>query len=311
MEQYDLVDLRSFVAVIECGSFVRAARQLEASTAAISRRVAGLEQAVGSKLIRRTTRRLDVTDAGRRFYEDVLNVLQLLAEAGERVRVGHETVAGLLRVATPLSFGIQRVAPLLPAFMRRHPALKVQLLLEDRHTDLQAEGIDVAIRIGALRDSSLVATRLSAIPRDFCAAPRYLAEKGEPRTPADLQHHDCLHYNLLSVREEWGGIFGDAGEMTDIRGALSANNAEALKEFAIQGMGVALLPRFVLEDAFADGRLRQVLPGHSPAPLGLYAVRLSRQFTPARVRLFVDFLREALGEPQTGIDPPASPERPE
>jgi DNA-binding transcriptional LysR family regulator len=300
MEQYDLIDLRSFVAVIECGSFVRAAEQLEVSTAAISRRVAGLEQALGSKMINRTTRRLDITEAGRRFYEDVLNVLELLGAAGERVRVGHEAVAGLLRVATPLSFGIQRVAPVIPAFMRRHPALKVQLLLEDRYTDLQAEGIDVALRIGSLRDSSLVATRLSTIERLFCAAPAYLTEHGEPQTPEDLKHHDCLHYSLLSVREEWGAILGETSDNIDIRGALSANNAEVLKEFAIQGMGITLLPRFVVEDALADGRLRQVLPGHSPAPFGLYAVRLSRQFTPARVRLFVEFLRESFGDERVG-----------
>jgi DNA-binding transcriptional LysR family regulator len=296
MEQYDLVDLRSFVAVIECGSFVRAAEQLEASTAAISRRIAGLERALGTKLISRTTRRLSITEAGRRFYEDVLNVLQLLGEAGERVRVGHEAVAGLLRVATPLSFGIQRVAPVLPAFMRSHPELKVQLLLEDRYTDLQAEGIDVAIRIGSLRDSSLVATRISSIERLFCASPDYLAGKGEPQTPDDLKHHCRLHYSLLSVREEWGIAFAEASEMIDIRGALSANNAEVLKEFAIQGMGITLLPRFVVEDALADGRLQQVLPSYSPVPFGLYAVRLSRQFTPARVRLFVEFLRESFGE---------------
>lgn len=296
MEQYDLVDLRSFVAVVECGSFVRAAEQLEASTAAISRRIAGLERSLGTQLISRTTRRSDITEAGRRFYADVLNVFQLLAEAEERVRVGRESVVGLLRVAAPLSFGIQQVAPVLPAFMRRHPELKVQLLLEDRYTDLQAEGIDVAIRIGSLRDSSLVATRIGTIARLFCAAPDYLAEKGEPQRPEDLQHHCCLHYSLLSMREEWGVAFGETSEMIDIRGALSANNAEVLKECAIQGMGITLLPRFVVQDALTDGRLRQVLPSYSPVPFGLFAVRPSRQFTPARLRLFIEFLRESFGE---------------
>ena len=296
MEQYDLVDLRSFVAVVECGSFVRAAEQLEASTAAISRRIAGLERSLGTQLISRTTRRSDITEAGRRFYADVLNVFQLLAEAEERVRVGRESVVGLLRVAAPLSFGIQQVAPVLPAFMRRHPELKVQLLLEDRYTDLQAEGIDVAIRIGSLRDSSLVATRMGTIARLFCAAPAYLAEKGEPQRPEDLQHHCCLHYSLLSMREEWGVAFGETSEMIDIRGALSANNAEVLKECAIQGMGITLLPRFVVQDALTDGRLRQVLPSYSPVPFGLFAVRPSRQFTPARLHLFIEFLRESFGE---------------
>jgi DNA-binding transcriptional LysR family regulator len=296
MEQYDLADLRTFIAVVECGSFVRAAEQLQASTAAISRRIASLEQALGTQLISRTTRRLDVTEAGRRFHADACHVFQLLGEAEERVRVGRESVAGLLRVAAPLSFGIEKVAPVLPAFMRRHPELKVQLLLEDRYTDLQAEGIDVAIRIGALRDSSLVATRIGTIDRLFCAAPAYLLEKGTPHQPEELKHHCCLHYSLLSVREEWGGVFGQSSEMIEIRGSLSANNAEVLKEAAIQGMGITLLPRFVVQQALTDGRLQQVLPDFSPVPFGLFAVRLSRQFTPARLRLFIEFLRESFAE---------------
>jgi DNA-binding transcriptional LysR family regulator len=296
MQEYDLVALRSFIAVIESGSFVRAAEQLEASTAAISRRISALEQTLGSQLISRTTRRIALTEAGSRFYADVLNVFQLLGEAEERVRIGREKIAGLLRVAAPLSFGIQQVAPLLPAFMKRHPDLKVQLLLEDRITDLQAEGIDVAIRIGSLRDSSLVATRICPIARVFCAAPDYLAKKGEPKTPGDLKNHCCLHYSLLSVREEWGIVFDESTEMIEIAGSLSANNAEVLKESAIQGMGITMLPLFVVKDAFTDGRLRQVLPSFSPASSSLYAVRLSRQFTPARVRLFVEFLRDSFGE---------------
>lgn len=296
MEQYNLIDLRSFVAVVECASFGRAAEQLEVSTAAISRRIAALELALGTQLISRTTRRIDVTATGRRFYADAVNIFELLGAAEERARVGRESVAGLLRVATPLSFGIQRVASVLPTFMRRHPDLKVQLLLEDRRTDLQAEGIDVAIRIGSLQDSSLVASRISSIQRVFCASPHYLAEKGEPMVPDDLQHHCCLNYSLLSVREEWGAAFEESGDMVDIKGALSANNAEALKEFAIQGMGITLLPQFVVEDALSDGRLQHVLPNHSPVPFGLYAVRLSRQFTSARVRLFIDFLHESFGK---------------
>lgn len=169
------------------------------------------------------------------------------------------------------------------------------MLLEDRYTDLQAEGIDVAIRIGALPDSSLVATRVGTIDLAFCAAPAYLAENGEPRGPEDLKRHSCLHYSLLNMREEWGAVFGAPGEALEIRSPLAANNAEVLKECAIQGMGIAMLPRFVAQDALADGRLRQILPDFNRAPSGLFAVRLSRQFTPARLRLFIEFLRESFG----------------
>lgn len=297
MEQYDFITLRSFVAVVESGSFVRAAEQLNASTAAISRRIAALEQSLGSQLINRTTRRIDITEAGQRFYEDVVNIIQLLGEAEERARVGKEAATGSMRVAAPLSFGIERVAPVLPEFMRRHPGLKVQLLLEDRYTDLHSEAIDVAIRIGSsLPDSSLVAVRIASIARVFCASPDYLSRNGEPITPLELKSHQCLHYSLLSLRDEWGFLFSDPAQAADIKSALSANNAEALKECAIGGMGITLLPRFVVEDALEDGRLRQVLTSYSPSPSGLFAVRPSRRYVPARVRLFIDFLREAFGE---------------
>lgn len=296
MEQYDLITLRCFVAVVDSGSFVRAAEQLDVSTAAISRRIAALEQALGSQLINRTTRRIDITEAGRRFYDDVLNIIQLLGEAEERVRAGREAATGLLRVAAPLSFGIERVAPILPAFMGRHPDLKVQLLLEDRYTDLHSEAIDVAVRIGgSLRDSTLIATPIGSISRIFCAAPDYLARNGEPTAPEELKQHCCLHYSLLSLRDEWGFLFKDAGETVDIRSSFSANNAEVLKQCAIEGMGITLLPRFVVEDALADSRLRQIMGAYTPAPSGLYAVRPSRRFVPARVRLFIEFLRESFG----------------
>ncbi|WP_374581855.1 LysR substrate-binding domain-containing protein [Pseudoduganella sp.] len=292
MEQYDLIDLRSFIAVVESGSFVRAAEQLDVSTAAISRRIATLEAALGSQLITRTTRRNDITDAGRAFYADAQAVFQLLDEAQERVRQGQDSASGTLRVAAPLSFGIQKVAPVLPPFMRRHPDLKVQLLLEDRTTDLHAEAIDVALRIGFLRDSSLVATRIGSVGRVFAAAPGYLARAGRPTTLAELRGHSVLNYSLLSVREEWGRLIGDPGEQLDLKVPLAANNAEALAEWAIQGMGIVLLPEFALAGALADGRLVQLLADASPEPYGLFAVRPSRQFTPARLRLFIEYLRE-------------------
>ena len=291
MQEYDLVALKAFVAVVEAGSFNRAAEQLEASTAAVSRRVSGLENALGVKLLNRTTRQIDLSEAGKQFYQDVLNIFHSLEEAEERIQTGRETVRGNLRVAAPLSFGIQRIAPVLPGFMKRHPALRVQLQLEDRFTDLVSEGIDVAIRIGTLKDSSLVATRIASIAAVFCASPDYLSRRGEPRKPEDLSGHDCLHYSLLSTREEWGFPEGQAGKDIEISGSLSANNGEVLKEAAMQGLGITLLPTFIAEDALQDGRLKEILRRYRPQPFGLYAVRPSRQFTPARVRLLVEYLK--------------------
>jgi DNA-binding transcriptional LysR family regulator len=295
MQQYDLLALKAFATVVDSGGFSRAAEQLGASTASVSRRVSGLEQALGVQLFRRTTRRVDLTESGRQFYADVVNVFELLGEAEERVRIGRERVAGLMRVAAPLSFGIQKLAPLLPGFLRRHPDLRIQLLLEDRYSDLIAEGIDVALRIGTLEDLTLVARRLCSIERVFSAAPSYVAERGVPRTPQDLANHCCLQYSQRGAREDWDSVFGLPADSLAIGGNLVANNAEALKECAIQGLGVVLLPAFAIEDALADGRLVQVLESHSPAPLGLFAVRPTSRLTPARVRRFIDFLIEEWG----------------
>lgn len=292
MQEYDLVALKAFVTVVEAGSFNRAAGQLEASTAAVSRRVSGLENALSVKLLNRTTRQIDLTEAGKQFYEDVLNIFHSLEEAEERIQTGRENIKGNLRVAAPLSFGIQRIAPILPGFMRRYPELRVQLQLEDRFSDLVSEGIDIAIRIGTLKDSSLIATRIASIPRVFCASPDYLSRRGEPQKPDDLTGHACLHYSLLSTREEWSFSEEHANKEIEITGPLSTNNGEVLREAAIQGMGVTLLPTFIVEDVLKDGRLTEILRQYCPKPFGLYAVRQSRQFTPARIRLLIEYIKE-------------------
>ncbi|MBT8127755.1 MAG: LysR family transcriptional regulator [Gammaproteobacteria bacterium] len=291
MQQYDLVALRAFVTVVEAGGFNRAAEQLEASAAAVSRRISGLESALGVKLLNRTTRQIDLTESGRQFYADVVNIFESLAEAEDKIQTRRGTIKGNLRLAAPLSFGVGRIAPILPVFMKRHPELKVHLQLEDRFTDLVAEGVDVAIRIGALKDSTLVATRLASIPRVFCASPEYLALKGEPTRPEELASHHCLHYSLLSTRDNWNFSTRNKARDIVINGPLTTNNGDVLKEAAIQGMGIAMMPTFIVEDALNDGRLQKILNAYCPEPFGLYAVRPSRRFTPAKVRALIEYLK--------------------
>ncbi|MCW8906035.1 MAG: LysR substrate-binding domain-containing protein, partial [Sedimenticola sp.] len=203
MKQYDLSDLRSFVAVVNTGSFNGAAQQLQSSTAAMSRRVARLERELGVRLLNRTTRRLDLTESGKQFHADATAILQALEEAEERISCSSEQIRGTLRIAAPLTFGTQCLGPLLPGFLQRHPELRLQVQLEDRLTDLIADQVDLAIRIGSLPDSSYVATRIADVERVVCASPGYLEQHGAPRTPGDLKTHNCLHYNNLSLREEW------------------------------------------------------------------------------------------------------------
>jgi DNA-binding transcriptional LysR family regulator len=294
MQQYDLVSLRSFIAVVDKGNFNQAAELLEASTAAVSRRVSGLEKALGVKLLNRTTRKLDLTESGKQFYDDVVNVFHSLEEAEERIQQGKNTIKGTLRIAAGVSFGINCLSPLLTSFMQLHPELEVQLKLDDNITDLVAESIDIAIRIGNLKDSTLVANRIGYISRVFCASPDYLSKYGVPLQPKDLSQHNCLRY--ISSNAKYGfDYFRDGVEYNvDVSGSLSTNNGDVLKDAVMKGIGVTLLPTFIIKDAIKKDELREVLADFRPQPFGLYAVRQSREFTPAKVTAMINYLKENL-----------------
>lgn len=289
MQQYNLSDLRSFIKVVESGSFKLAAEQLSISTASISRRVAALEKALGVRLLHRTTRQIHLTDAGARYFNEARNALCALDEAEDCLHQELREITGSLRVAAPLSFSIRRISPILPGFLHQHPGVNIQLQVDDRETDLFAEGMDLAIRIGQLNDSSLIATRIGAIHNVFCAAPDYLTRQGEPGSLDELARHQLLHYSLLSMSQEWGFNAADFKPDT-VR--LSANNGEILLQAAIQGMGVAMLPDFIVEHALAAGQLRVIDKLTARPPIGLYALRPSRQYTPSRVEAFIAYLRQ-------------------
>lgn len=290
MQQYNLQDLQAFVSVVETGSFNQAAERLQASTAAVSRRVSALETALGIRLLHRTTRKLHLTDAGEQYYLDVQHILDALQESEERLREGSTVLRGKLRIAAPLSFGVQKISPLLPGFLRQHPDIELDLQLEDRETDLYAQGVDLALRIGKLRDSALVATRLCAVNFVCCAAPDYLAQHGEPTHPDQLAEHHCLRYSLISRKQEWGMV----SDNIPLRSTLAVNNGEVLRDAALQGSGIALLPHFIVGTPLAEGQLMPILTEFTPRPTHLYALRLSRHYTPVRVIRFIEYLRENL-----------------
>jgi DNA-binding transcriptional LysR family regulator len=195
-----------------------------------------------------------------------------------------------------MSFGQRRLAPLVARFATLHPGLRISLILEDRETDLIDEAADLAIRIGYPADSSMIARAIAPIPRHACVSPEYLRRRGCPRSPQDLFHHDCLHYNLISEREEWT-FRGEDGEQTlAIRGTFCSNNGDVLAEAAIQGLGITLLPNFIVEEALTDGRLVKVLEPYERTPLTLFALYPSRRHVPAKTRLFLDYLIASLAE---------------
>ncbi len=295
----DLGAMALFAGVVEAGSFTGAAAQLGLSKSAVSKQVSRLEERLGARLMNRTTRRLSLTEAGQAFYEGCQKVVAE-AEAAEQA-VTHLAAAprGVLRVNAPMSFGILHVAPVLPALLEACPELSLDLTLNDRRVDLVEEGYDLAIRIVALGDSSLIARRLAPSHRVLCAAPDYLAARGRrPAAPEDLAADECLVYSYQAAGQEWR-LRGPAGEKrVKIAGRLKVNNGDALLAAALAGLGVAFLPSFIAGDALRRGRLEQLLPDwRDGQETSVYAIHPAGRKVPPKVRVFIDFLALRFGDP--------------
>jgi DNA-binding transcriptional LysR family regulator len=289
-------DREVFFTVVEANGFGAAARRLETTPASVSRRVKSLEQRLRVRLLQRTTRKLSLTEAGERYFREGRRLLHELDDLEQALAASANEPEGALRIVAPMSFGQQRLAPLVAHFARLHPKLRISLVLEDRETDLIDAGADLAIRIGYPADSSMIARAIAAVARHVCASPEYLERRGHPESPEDLLHHDCLHYNVISEREEWTFV-DDTGERTlAIKGSFCSNNGDVLAQAAIQGLGITLLPNFIVEACLADGRLVKVLKEYERAPLTLFALYPSRQHVPAKTRSFLEYLLEHFAE---------------
>lgn len=285
-------DREVFFNVVEAQGFGAAARRLETTPASVSRRVKALEKRLGVRLLQRTTRKVSLTEAGERYFHEGRRLWRQLDDLEEALTSSARELEGDLRIVAPMSFGQRRLAPLVAQFAASQGRLRISLILDDRETDLIDEGADLAIRIGYPADSSMIARPIAPVPRHACASPEYLARRGHPKAPEDLLHHDCLHYNLISEREEWT-FLGDDGERTvAIKGSFCSNNGDVLAEAAIQGLGVTLLPDFIVAEGLAEGRLVKLLVDYERAPLTLFALYPSRQHVPVKTRRFLDFLLE-------------------
>ena len=291
-----LAAMTAFTRVAETRSFSEAARRLGATKSAISRQVSALEADLGARLLHRTTRSLTLTEAGRDYFDRVTRILADVEEANRSVSHLQAAPRGRLRVNAPMSFGIRHLAPALPDFLTRHPEVEVDMSMNDRFVDLVDEGYDVAVRIGRLSDSALIARKLAPLRRVVCASPDYLAARGVPLTPADLAHHDCLSYTNMSPTEEWSFAAPDGRPLAvTIRGRLRVNNGDALRMAALGGLGLTYQPTFIVGPDLEAGRLVPVLADYVHQDGGVYAVYPhSRHLTP-KVRAFVDFLAERFG----------------
>jgi DNA-binding transcriptional LysR family regulator len=290
-----LAQMATFVKVVDAGKLSTAARALRLSLAAVSRQLSALEEEVGGPLLLRTTRKLTVTEGGQRYYEHCLRVLREVDAAQRCVRAGH-SVAGLLTVTAPVTFGLARLSSHLPSLLTAHPGLRIDLRLEDRITDLVAEGVDVAIRGGsALPDSSLLIARpLTSYPRVVVASPGYLRRRSEPKTPADLSRHDALiHLGGSGIADRWRFSKDGSESVIELRGALRTNAVYVLRDSAIAGLGVALLPDWLVADDVAAGRLKLLLRGFATPPTTVSAVHRTELRGAPRVKALIDHLVQA------------------
>jgi DNA-binding transcriptional LysR family regulator len=287
----DIIEpLKSFVRVYETKSFSIPAREARTSQPTISRQIAALEARLGTRLFARSTRALTPTEAGVDFYAQARRVLETLAEAEASVAKSNAGVVGILRLACPVAFGRLHVVPRLGRFMRRHPDLKLDLVLSDQFVDLVEEGVDLSIRVGEVTSPDLIAQRIGETRRVALASPDYLARRGTPLTPRDLAAHDCIVYTRLATGARWH--FGGPGGPWEIEvdGRFRANNSEAVREGILAGLGIGVVPVWLLADETARAQLQTLLADYEPARLPINAVYPSRRFVPHKVRAMVEFL---------------------
>jgi DNA-binding transcriptional LysR family regulator len=292
-----LKQMESFVAVAGKGSLTAAAAAEGVAPAVVGRRIDALEERLGVKLLRRTTRRISLTAEGSAFLEDCQRVLSDLSSAEASVSAGGVKASGHLRLTAPAGFGRRHVAPLVPSFILEHPDVSLSLNLSDRVVDLVNEGFDCAVRVGDLPDSSLVHLRLADNRRLCVASPAYLQRYGVPTHPSELARHECLALSS-DASQSRGWAFAVDGRLTHLRpsGRLDCSDGQVLHDWCRQGLGIAWRSTWEVEREIAAGELVELLAGFAAPPNGIYAVFAQRKLLPLRVRLWIDFLKRTYGE---------------
>ena len=295
----DLSVLQTFVDVVRQGSFAAVARDRNIDPSSVSRAIAGLEKELGIRLLQRTTRRLSLTEAGMLYFQRVEPLVEEIQQASHVAADLSGQPKGTLRVTTSVAFGLKVIVPVLPEFRSLYPELGVDLVLTDRKVDLFAERIDLAIRLGLLNDSSLMAQQLLQTRYYVCASPEYLQRAGTPNDPSELANHNCLLFPLPGFRSQWKfkNTQQNISEVL-VSGDTMISNAIALQQCAIAGMGVALLANWLVEDDFKRGALVNVFPEHEVTATEFYTaawlVYPSRSYIPLKLRVFMDFIKQVV-----------------
>lgn len=285
--------MKAFTAVVEAGGFAAAARKLQLSRSQVNKFVINLENYLGVQLFYRTTRKVTPTDNGRAFYHRCIDILSNLEEAELAVSQQSQQPKGILKINAPMSFGISFLGAKVAEFMTDYPDIEIQLTLEDRFIDPISEGYDLTIRLGSQPQSSnLVVNHIKTLPRLICAAPNYLETKGFPQDVKDLRHHNCLHYGYLSTGCQWSLIRDGEERKVNVRGIFCSNNGEVLRDAAVKGLGIVMLPDFILQPALERGELQVILPDYQVTNLSLWVIYPLNRHLSTKVQLFTQFLQK-------------------
>ena len=279
-----------FCKVIETQSFTQAANQQNISVAMASKLVSQLEEHLKTRLLQRTTRKIVPTEAGMLYYQRCQAILLDLSEADSSISNMATSLQGNLLISVPRDFGLLYISPNLPKFIELHPNLHVEIEFEDKRVDLVAEGYDLALRIGYMQDSSLVARKISSSPMHFVASPSYLEARGIPLTPDDLEYHQGLLYKSSLNQVHWQSTKANQIQRYKIQSKVVSNNGMALLEMTKAGLGISNAPDFFVNDALASGELVEILSEYKQKPLDIYVVYPNRRHLPAKVRAFIEFL---------------------
>ena len=293
-----LTDIAVFVQVVKSGSFTDAAERLELSKSAVSKFVTRLEKHLGARLLNRTTRRLSLTEAGEVFYERSRRGLEEIEDATAEVSRLQGAPRGTLRINAPMSFGILHLAPAIAEFQATFPDLSIDMNLDDRKLDLVEGGFDLAVRITNMADSSMVARKLAPCRHVICGAPDYFAKRQPPRTPDDLRNHNIVSYKYQASMTEWDFVSPKGEHLAvAVSSKTQINNSLAIRETLLSGAGLARTPTFIVGEDIRSGRLMPVLTNYTIPEVTVYLVYAHRQNLSPKVRAFVDFMAERIGEP--------------
>ena len=289
-------EMQTFVRIVDAGSLSAAADRMDVAKSAVSRRLSDLESRLGVQLLKRTTRRIHLTESGQQFYLRCQRILADLDETEQLITSEHTELRGTIRIAAPLSFGLMHLSPVLDEFLLQHPELKLDLDLNDRTINLMEEDIDLGIRVGKLEDSSMVARRLAPARHILCASPEYLLQYGEPEHPDELKKHHGLAYSnipetqLWQLRDKNGVIFS-----VPVPSRMRANNGDVLLQAAIDGLGILATVTFICYQAVESGNLHQILGEYKIEDSGIYVIYPAQRHLPKRVRVLIDFLIAKFG----------------